>query len=123
MGYYNQSKELAELKSVVVLKNTDMLTAQMNLAILLQQAGEITEARRLYGVVVAGRTMALGAEHAETLTAQMNLAVLLKHTGQMKEARQLYELMVAGYTSTLGVDHVDTQSAQINFAVLLKQTA
>jgi tetratricopeptide (TPR) repeat protein len=122
MGYYNQSKELAELKAVVVLKNTDMLTAQMNLAILLQQAGEITEARRLYGVVVAGRTMALGAEHAETLTAQMNLAVLLKHTGQMKEARQLYELMVAGYTSTLGVDHVDTLSAQMNLAVLLKQT-
>ena len=91
----------------------------MNLAILLYDLGQHTEARDLYEQVIAGYTSQLGADHTDTLRAKMNLANLLADLGQRTEARDLYEQVIAGRTSQLGADHTRTLDAKMNLAILL----
>ena len=70
-----------------------VLRAQMNLAILLDEAVRTDEARALYEEVVAGYRRVRGAGHADTLGAQLNLAVLVDEVGEEAPlAKQLYRL-------------------------------
>jgi tetratricopeptide (TPR) repeat protein len=72
-----------------------VLRAQMNLAILLDEAVRTDEARALYEEVVAGYRRVRGAGHADTLGAQLNLAVLVDEVGEEAPlAKQLYHLRV-----------------------------
>ena len=52
--------------------------AKGNLAVLLQQMGELAEARRLSEEVVAGQTAQLGPLHLDTLETKHNLACMLQ---------------------------------------------
>ena len=59
---------------------------------VLQQVGEIGEARAIYESVIDCRTQQLGAKHADTLMAQMNLAILHKEQGEFEKARAVRTL-------------------------------
>eukprot|EP01046_Picozoa_sp_COSAG06_P041782 COSAG06_NODE_5232_length_3623_cov_56.295403_3_plen_84_part_00 len=59
---------------------------------VLQQVGEIGEARSIYESVIDCRTQQLGAKHADTLMAQMNLAILHKEQGEFEKARAVRTL-------------------------------
>ena len=94
-------------------------TTMAKLAIALEQAGELEEARRLFEAVAAGRKAELGPTHIQTLRAQGNLAGLLADVGELDEARRLLEAVVRGFTAQLGPAHSDTLTLQANLANLL----
>ena len=66
--------------------HVDTLLTKGNLAILLEEIGELAEARRMYEEVVAGQMAQLGPAHTNTLRTKGNLAVLLKEMGKRAEA-------------------------------------
>ena len=67
----------------------DQLSDLNTAAIVLEEAGHLTEARPLKERALRGREKALGPEHPRTLTSVNNLAVLLKDQGHLAEARPL----------------------------------
>eukprot|EP01045_Picozoa_sp_COSAG04_P010136 COSAG04_NODE_612_length_11991_cov_17.359569_4_plen_195_part_00 len=96
------------------------LVAQMNLAITLENLGEVDRARALYEAVLERMLATLGPAHADTLLNQLNLANLLSHSlGDYAGARALHEAVVAGYTTLHGATHAKTLTARGNLAVTL----
>jgi hypothetical protein len=73
----------------------DTLGAKNNLAVLLKELGEKTEACPVFIEVIEGFTTQLAPDHAETLMAKMNLATLLAELGENTEARALVVEVIA----------------------------
>ncbi len=74
-----------------------------NLAILLQQQGQLEKAKGMFERTLQGYKNALGDSHPVTLRAMNNLANLLKAEG-------LYERTVEGREKALGDSYPDTLS-------------
>ena len=89
------------------------------LASVLQQMGDLSEARHLYEVAMERQTQQLGPTHVDTLTTQVKLAYLLKEMGQRAESRRLYESAAEGQTQELGPVHSDTLDTKAKLALLL----
>ena len=98
------------------------LHTKTQVANLLNNLGQRTEARVLYEEVIAGCISQLGADHTDTLRAKNGLANLQADLGQCSEARTLYEEVIAGRTSQLGADHAETLLAKENLAIVLEAT-
>jgi tetratricopeptide (TPR) repeat protein len=98
-----------------------VLTHKANLAGLLKDTGEVTQARRLYeDEVLPGQIATLGEGHVKTLFSKMNLAVIIKAQSPDR-AGKLLDQAVAGFTSELGDSHVHTLQAKVGLAGLYKQ--
>ena len=78
-----------------------------NLALLLQDQGDLAGARALYERALAIREKALGPEHPDTAKSLNNLAVLLQAQGDLAGARPLFERALAIYEKALGPEHLE----------------
>ncbi|TAK14074.1 MAG: toll/interleukin-1 receptor domain-containing protein [Anaerolineae bacterium] len=97
-------------------------TGLNNLAILLQDLGDLPAARPLLERALVIWETALGPDHPDTATGLNNLATLLKATGDLAAARPLYERALAITEAALGPDHPDTAQSLNNLALLLHET-
>src|SRR5262249_51663811 len=91
-----------------------------NLALLLQECGDLSAARPLYERALAIREKRRGPEHCDTATSLNNLAFLLKLEGDLLGARSLYERALTIYQNVLGLEHPLTATALNNLGRLLQ---
>jgi tetratricopeptide (TPR) repeat protein len=91
-----------------------------NLALLLQDQGDLAGARALHERALAIREKALGPDHPDTAESLNNLALLLQAEGDLAAARPLFEHALAIYQKMLGPDHPSTATGLNNLALLLQ---
>ena len=89
-----------------------------NLARLLQDQGDLAEARPLYERALAIHEKVLGPEHPHTATVLNNLALLLRDEGDLAGAGPLFERALAIREKMLGPEHPDTATNLNNLARL-----
>ena len=87
-----------------------------NLALLLQDRGELASARPLFVRALAIREKMLGPEHPQTAQSLNNLAPLLQ---DLAAERSLHERALAIREKVLGPEHPETAQSLCNLAVLL----
>ena len=73
-----------------------------NLALLLQDQGQLEEAAPLYRRAPEASERTLGAEHPKTLTLVANPAPLLQHQGQLEEAAAAVPTCAGGARADAG---------------------
>eukprot|EP00964_Phaeocystis_antarctica_P065492 scaffold39525_cov55-Phaeocystis_antarctica.AAC.6 len=81
----------------------------MNLGMLLEDMGQLEEARPLYEERLQGYRETLGDRHPRTLGAICFLAFLLEEQGKLVEAIPLYTEVLEGYVLLDGMEHEDTR--------------
>ncbi|HEY4404889.1 MAG TPA: tetratricopeptide repeat protein [Xanthobacteraceae bacterium] len=91
-----------------------------NLALLLQDQGDLAGARPLHERALAIREKALGPGHPYTAESLNNLALLLQAQGDLAAARPLLERALAIDEQALGPDHPSTAISLNNLALLLQ---
>ena len=113
-------RALAIREKVLGPEHPDTATSLNNLAVLLQDQGDLAGARPLYERALAIREKALGPEHPDTATSLNNLARLLQAQGDLAGARPLCERALAIREKALGPEHPDTATSLNNLALLLQ---
>ena len=98
----------------------DTLVSQYNFAALLESAGKMDDAERLYRDNLAQARRAVGDEDRLTLRAMRGLATFLNARGRADEAAPLHEEAAQRAGAALGPDDPDTLSAMNNLASLRK---
>ena len=83
------------------VEHPETATSLNNLALLLQDQGDLAGARPLYERALAIFEKALGPEHPHTATSLNNLANLLQAQGDLTGARPLLERALAICEKTL----------------------
>jgi len=105
-------------------EDEDALLSANDLAVLLLERGDHTEALRILQHVVAVNTRIRpdAAEYPETLTAQSNLADAMKMAGDYVGAYALADRIwrIRERSLPLGPDHPDTLTSANNVALLLQ---
>ena len=91
-----------------------------NLALLLQDQGDLAGARPLHERALAIREKALGPNHPDTAESLNNLALLLQDQGDLAAARPLFERALAIYQQALGPEHPSTAAGLNNLALLMQ---
>lgn len=70
--------------------------------------GQLEGAQQAFGVVPAGQTKALGADHPETLVTRQNVTIMLREIGHVDEARAELENVLTVQARLLGLDSPTT---------------
>ncbi|MEV0680278.1 tetratricopeptide repeat protein [Actinosynnema sp. NPDC050436] len=92
------------------------LTAQNNLAVAYQRAGDPQSAIRLFEITLADRERVLGPDHPDTLASRNNLATGYQEIGDLESATPLYERTMADSERLRGPDDPYTALARNNLA-------
>jgi tetratricopeptide (TPR) repeat protein len=95
-------------------------TAQSNLAAVLQDVGELEEARDLLRKAVAADEKTLPVGHPWIAIRQSNLALVLKDLGGLEEARDLLRNALAADERTFQAGHPMIANRQSNLGMVLK---
>jgi tetratricopeptide (TPR) repeat protein len=90
-----------------------------NLALLLQDQGDLAGARALHERALAIREKALGPDHPDTAESLNNLALVLQAQRDLPAARPLFERALSIYEKALGPDP-QTAISLNNLALLLQ---
>ena len=125
LGAYAQARPLYEralsLKERTFGKDHPETALSLNdLALLLQDQGDLAGARQLHERALAIREKALGQDHPDTAESLNNLALLLKAQGELAAARPPAERALAIYEKVLGVEHPSTATVLNNLALLVQ---
>jgi Tetratricopeptide repeat len=102
-------------------EHPDTLTAMNNLALTLQQQGDLPGARLLQEKELAIRRRVLGEDHPSTLTSMNNLATTLRQQGDLPGARLLHKKALDILRRVVGEDHPATLTSMNNLATTLRQ--
>ena len=113
-------RALAIREKVLGPEHPDTAMSLNNLAVLLQDQGDLAGARPLFERALAIREKVLGPEHPDTATSLNNLAGLLQDQGDLAGARPLFERALAIREKVLGPEHPDTATSLNNLAGLLR---
>jgi hypothetical protein len=100
-------------------EHPDTVTAMNNLAYLLHEQGNMTEARHLQEQVLDSLRRSAGEEHPVTLSAMNNFAATLVAQGDLAGAQEVQQQVLASRQRSLGDGHPDTLTALNNLAVTL----
>merc|ERR1712012_1253173 len=100
------------------VNHADTLGCMYNLGALLQAAGRLKEAERLFRQELTGCISAHGSQHENTLGSLRNLAQLLQSQGRYDEAESLFKQELAGWESMHGPDHEDVRRSWANLEKL-----
>ena len=92
-----------------------------NLAMLLQDRGDLDAAEPLYREALRASRETLGDRHPSTLTSIYNLASLLKAKGELQEALTLYTEELGGCAERFGPSHGETRQSAEGVVALLRQ--
>jgi tetratricopeptide (TPR) repeat protein len=116
---------LAQIKDVVARKSKehpDTAFSLNNLAVLLENQGNLAEAQPLFERALAIYENVRGPEHGATAAVLNNLALLLQDQGKLAEARPLFERALAISEKALGPEHPNTATDMSNLARVLRDT-
>ncbi|MGI8334408.1 tetratricopeptide repeat protein [Actinomadura scrupuli] len=102
-------------------RHEQTITARRNLAVVLQEHGNLAEAVEVLEDVVGDMDAARGERDPETLTQKAGLALALRDVGRVEEAVALLRTVVPALDDTLGEDHPQTTTARANLGALLVQ--
>ena len=92
-----------------------------NLALILQDMGELAEARKLMEQALASDIKNLGEGRTSVATDRSNLALILKDMGELAEARKLMDQALASGIKNLGEGHTSVAIRRSNLAMILKK--
>ncbi|HTZ68079.1 MAG TPA: toll/interleukin-1 receptor domain-containing protein [Roseiarcus sp.] len=95
-------------------------TSLNNLALLLEDLGDLSGAGGLLERALEIWDKVLGREHAHIATGQNNLGLLFHSQGKILEARHLIEQALATREKMLGPEHLDTAVSIASLARLLQ---
>ncbi len=98
----------------------DVAIRRSNLAVVLDEQGDLAGARELLELALESGLKNLGEDHPEVATRRNNLAVVLRAQGDLVGARQLHELVVQSLRKNLGEDHPHVATSRSNLAAVLK---
>ena len=113
-------RALAIREKLLGPEHPDTATSLNQLALLLQDQGDLAGARPLHERALAIREKVLGPEHPDTAVSLNNLASLLQAQGDLAGARPLFERALAICEKVLGPEHPDTAPSLNNLARLLQ---
>jgi Tfp pilus assembly protein PilF len=124
LAAYAQTRPLYERALAIyekVLGPEHLHTAESlaNLALLLEDQGDLAGARPLFERALAIYEKVLGPEHPDTATIFANLAILFEAQGNLAASQPLTERALAIYEKALGPEHPDTATSLSNLANLL----
>jgi tetratricopeptide (TPR) repeat protein len=97
------------------------LASVNNLALMLQEQGDLAEAQKIQEEVLGIQRRILGAEHPDTLTTIINLAGTLKAQGDLDGAREKQERVLEIQRRTRGDEHPDTMASMNYLAVTFQE--
>ncbi len=98
-AYYLAARDI--LKRHVEMRNTHLTIVESNLALLLQDSGDIAEARRIEEHVLALQREALGESHRDVGTSYCRLGALHLSAGDTAAASRCYEQARGIFTAAL----------------------
>ncbi|MEU8387344.1 tetratricopeptide repeat protein [Micromonospora sp. NPDC048843] len=98
------------------------LASMNNLAVVLQNQGDLEAAERLHRETYERAGRVLGPEHPTTLSSMNNLAGVLQDLGNLDGAQRLYEQTLAVRTRLYGPDHPNTLASMHNLAGIFRST-
>ncbi|KAF4610650.1 hypothetical protein D9613_006781 [Agrocybe pediades] len=101
-------------------ENMNTLHAMHDLALCLQNLGELAEAEEIFSKVIALETKILGYDHPSTLTSRHSLGSLYTDKGQWEEAKAILLLVVEARTRVFGEENMDTLSSMHELARCLE---
>ena len=107
-GLQLHEEELRASRETLGDRHPDTLSAIDSMATLLEDMGQLGEARPLYEEALRARRETLGNRHQETLLSISNMGQLLQAMGQLEEARALYEEALQASREVLGDRHPET---------------
>ncbi|HWF96038.1 MAG TPA: tetratricopeptide repeat protein, partial [Xanthobacteraceae bacterium] len=125
LAAYAQARPLYE-RALAINEKTlgpehpDTALSLNNLALLLQDEGDLAGARARHERALAIREKTLGPEHPDTAESLNNLALLLQAQGELAAARPLFERALAIYQKVRGHEHPSTATILNNLALLLQ---
>ena len=107
-GLQLHEEELRASRETLGDRHPDTLSAIDSMATLLEDMGQLEEARPLYEEALRARRETLGYRHQETLLSISNMGQLLQAMGQLEEARALYDEALQASREVLGDRHPET---------------
>ena len=107
-GLQLHEEELRASRETLGDRHPDTLSAIDSMATLLEDMGQLEEARPLYEEALRARRETLGNRHQETLLSISNMGQLLQAMGQLEEARALYDEALQASREVLGDRHPET---------------
>lgn len=124
MGRYREAEPLARdvMQARVALQgpeHPETLKSLSNLALVLEEKGDLVGAEALDRRCLEARERSLGVEHPDTLASVNNLANVLDEKGDYAEAEALDRRCLEVDERTLGKEHPDTLLSLNNLANVL----
>ena len=107
-GLQLHEEELRASRETLGDRHPDTLSAIDSMATLLEDMGQLEEARPLYEEALRARRETLGDRHPKTLDSFSNLGQLLQAMRQLEEARALYDEALQASREVLGDRHPET---------------
>jgi tetratricopeptide (TPR) repeat protein len=117
-----EGEPFAENEGAVDGTDTNVTETLNDLAVLLQEKGDLVEARRVHERVLAIRENSPGSDHPDTALTLHNLALVLKQQEDLTAARHLYERALAIREKFLGASHPHTAKTLNNLARVLHES-
>ncbi|MET0399784.1 MAG: toll/interleukin-1 receptor domain-containing protein [Longimicrobiaceae bacterium] len=105
--------------NVLGIEHPSTLSIMHNLAITIQDRGDLGGAQALQEEVLAACRRVLGVEHPDTFSSMNNLANILWRRGDLRGAQTIQEEVLAARRRFLDAEHPDTLSSMHNLAVTL----
>lgn len=125
LGLFNEAITLKDavelLEDYSAIDNPVALNSRNNLARIYERAGHLSEATKLYEIVLQRCMRIYGNQHPDTLTVRNNLAGTYREAGRLREAIHLYEQVLRDFIDVLGDEHLDTLTARNNLAAAYRE--
>jgi tetratricopeptide (TPR) repeat protein len=125
LGRYDEAESVC--KRVIQLcrkklqgSDTRIATSLHNLARVLKERGDFSNAMEYYAEALAMREKLFGIEHDQTLVTMNDIAVLSDQLGQTQKAIEQYKKILAIREKISGSEHKETLITTNNLAVCLK---
>ncbi len=100
--------------------NAAIATSQSNLAMVLNDLGELEEAEKLLRAALASDEKSYQAGHPSIARSQSNLALVLKGLGGLEEAEKLLRSALASAEKSYQAGHPSIARSQSNLAMVLQ---
>ena len=123
-GRYASARDLQQrtydtFRRVLGEDHPDTLESANNLAVMLEDLGELRGARDLQQRTYDSCRRVFGEDHPNTLTSANNLASTLRALGDLGGARDLHQRTYDTCRRVLGEDHPNTLTSATNLAIAL----
>ncbi len=121
LGEQYRRAALASAEQSFEAGHPTIATRQSNLALVLQDLGELEAARDLLRAALASDEQSFEAGHPTIATRQSNLALVLQDLGELEAARDLLRAALASAEQSFEAGHPTIATRQSNLALVLQE--